>query len=228
MINIWQIKKYALHFLSAKRNGHGVHSPFVYDLVENVFSNTFKFYAFEELEVLRKQLLKDNTELVINDLGAGSHKLNSQKRKVNEIAKHGISSKKQSEIYFKLINYFKSEVLIELGTSLGLNTIYFSKANPKAKIYTIEGSESLFNFSKNLFKEQNCPNIESINANFDTALPQLLKSVSAFDVLYIDGNHTYEATLAYFKMALQKKNKDSFIILDDIYWSAGMTRVWKR
>jgi predicted O-methyltransferase YrrM len=215
------------HFLTAKRNGHGVHSPFVYDLVENVFSNKFQFYVFEELNNLRKCLATNETELLINDLGAGSKKLNSNKRRVKEIARHGISSKKQSEIYFKLINYLKCGNIIELGTSLGLNTVYFCKANPKANVYTIEGSESLYRFSKNLLSEQNCSKSISVNANFDDALPELLSKMNSLDLMYIDGNHSYEPTIRYFNMALKKKNKDSIIILDDIYWSREMIQAWE-
>lgn len=228
MINGWQIRNYAKHWLTAKRKGHGIHSPFVYDLIENVLSSKLQFYAFEGLETLRRSFLKNNTELSINDLGAGSKKLNTKNRKIGAIAKHGISSARQSQIYFKLINYAKSETIIELGTSIGLNAIYFSKANPKAKIYTIEGDEQLYDFSKNLFKGNNCTNIESILGNFDVVLPQIFKNIHSFDLFYIDGNHTYEATLNYFKMALLKRNKGSIIIIDDIYWSKEMTKAWEQ
>ncbi|MBX3164644.1 MAG: hypothetical protein KF900_09185 [Bacteroidetes bacterium] len=36
-----------------------------------------------------------------------------------------------------------------------------------------------------------------------------------------------EATLRYFKTALQKKHNNSLFIFDDIYWSAGMTKAWE-
>ena len=46
-------------------------------------------------------------------------------------------------------------------------------------------------------------------------------------LLYIDGNHTYEATIKYFELALTKKDENTVIIFDDIYWSAGMTKAWQ-
>ena len=30
-----------------------------------------------------------------------------------------------------------------------------------------------------------------------------------------------------FRLALEKKNKDSVFVLDDIYWSDGMTKAWE-
>ena len=69
MINSWLIKNFIKHWLNAKRNGHGVHSPFVYELVENVFSNNFDFYAFNDLNKIRKRLKLNKTELEITDFG---------------------------------------------------------------------------------------------------------------------------------------------------------------
>ncbi len=213
--------------ITAKRSGHGVHSPFVYKLTENVFNTQQHFYAFEELSELRKDLRENETELVINDMGAGSQKMQGAKRKVKDIALHGISSQKQSELLFKLANYLKSKVIIELGTSLGLTTLYLSYSDTNSKIYALEGSESLIEFSKKLFAKKERTNITSIQGNFDQTLPQLLSQLSSFDLLYIDGNHTYEATLRYFNLALEKATSDSVIIFDDIYWSKGMTKAWE-
>lgn len=227
MANSWLIKKYLSHLLKAKRGGHGVHSPFVFKLTENVFNTHQQFYAFEELNKLRNDLQQNETELDINDMGAGSQKLLGSKRKVKDIAQYGISSQKQSELLFKLINYLKSKVIIELGTSLGLTTLYLSFANSKSQIYTLEGSESLVKFSKTLFAKKERNNIASIQGNFDQILPQLFSKLSSFDLFYIDGNHTYEATLRYFDLALEKKNSESVIIFDDIYWSKGMTQAWE-
>lgn len=227
MINSWQIKQFIKHWFTAKRNGHGVHSPFVYALVENVFSNTFQFYAFNALNKTRKQLQLNDAEIEINDLGAGSKKFRSNKRKISDIAKHGISSKKQSEIYFKLINYFKCECIIELGTSIGLNTLYINAAAPLARVYTLEGSSQVAHFAKRLFTEKKIDAINLIEGDFKNTLPDLLKQLTQFDLMYIDGDHTYESTKHYFDIALQKKHNNSIIIFDDIYWSEEMTKAWE-
>jgi predicted O-methyltransferase YrrM len=226
MGNSWMIQHYIKHVLTAKRGGHGVHSPFVYQLVENVFNNHHHFYAFEQLNALRKELCNNETELTINDMGAGSQKLSSAKRKVKDIALHGISSKRQAELMFRLCTYLRSKTIIELGTSLGLTSLYFSYTDAHSRVFTLEGSVELVNFSKTLFKQQERANITSIAGNFDETLPTLLADINSFDLLYIDGNHTYEATLRYFKIALEKINSDSVIIFDDIYWSKEMTKAW--
>ncbi len=226
-MNSWLIKHYIHHFFTANRKGHGVHSPFVYALVENVFSEDVSFYAFKELATIRKQLESDTTLLKINDMGAGSKKLNGDERRVCDIAKHGLSSRKQSEFYFKLINYLHCINVIELGTSLGLNTLYLSMANSAAKIYTIEGSESLCKYATDLFQKQQRENIQLTCGNFDTELPKVLAKLGSFDLLYIDGNHAYEPTLRYFNAALEHCKETSVMVFDDIYWSEDMTKAWQ-
>ena len=47
------------------------------------------------------------------------------------------------------------------------------------------------------------------------------------ELVYVDGNHTEEATLRYFVVLLQHKN-NTCIVFDDIYWSKGMMRAWKK
>ncbi len=225
-INFHQIKNYIKHYFIAKRNGHGVHSPFAYQLCEEVFYNTNRFYDFEELKKIRASLLTDSTELVIEDLGAGSKTFHSNKRKVNEIAQKGISTIKQSEILYKLINFLNCVNCVELGTSIGLNTLYMAKASKTGKVVSIEGSKNLVAFAEDLAKKNQVNTIEFINANFDSALPELLKKITPLDLLYVDGNHTYEATLNYFKLALEKKHNNTVLIFDDIYWSPKMTSAW--
>ncbi len=226
-INFHQIKNYIKHYFIAKRNGHGVHSPFAYQLCEEVFYNANHFYDFDALKKIRTSLLADSTELVIEDLGAGSKTFHSNKRKINEIARKGISTVKQSEILYKLINFLNCANNVELGTSIGLNTMYMAKANKTGKVISIDGSKSLVAFAGDLTKKNLVNNVEFINANFDSALPELLNKLNSLDLLYVDGNHTYEATLNYFKLALEKKQNNTVLIFDDIYWSPQMTSAWK-
>jgi predicted O-methyltransferase YrrM len=225
-IDLHQLKNFLIHYFKSSRGGHGVHSPFAYALCEEVFYNKNGFYDFERFRKAREELLKSDTVLRIEDFGAGSRKLDSDKRKISEIAAHGISKQKQSELLYRLINYLNPKTIIELGTSLGLNTLYLAGAEKKADVFSIEGSPELVRFARELLREQKL-NCEVIEGKFDDKLPELLNRIDSLDLLYVDGNHTYEATVKYFKMALQKKNNDSVFIFDDIYWSIGMTRAWE-
>lgn len=206
---------------------HDLHSPFLYNFYMELIKNENPFNDFEDLNALRKQLQSNSTTIEITDFGAGSKKLNSNKRQIKQIAKHGIAQKKQAEFLYRLLNKFTPKTIVELGTSVGLTSLYLSKALPKSTIYTIEGCPALFQFSNKLFKTENAKNITSINGNFNIEFPKLLSKIDSLDFLYIDGNHAYEPTINYFKLALDKKNTNSIFVFDDIYWSEEMQKVWK-
>jgi predicted O-methyltransferase YrrM len=225
-INGHQIKNFIKHFFTAKRNGHCVHSPFAYLLCEEVFYNSQGFYDFNELGLIRKRLLANNTMLEIQDFGAGSKTFKGTNRRIKDIATKGISTQKQSELLYRLVNFLKCHNCIELGTSLGLNTLYLAKANTSAMVISIEGSKSLSDFAEQLAGKNGVTNSQFTHSLFDEALPEALQKISELDLFYVDGNHTYEATLNYFKLALEKKQDSSTFIFDDIYWSQEMTKAW--
>ena len=160
------------------------------------------------------------------DYGAGSDKFKKTERKVSDIAVHGISRRKQSEELYRLINYLQCKTLLELGTSLGLNTLYMAAANPNAKVYSIDACEDLYQYAGALIKSNGTENIILVCDIFDNALPEILKKEQNIDLVYIDGNHSYEATMKYFHEVLTFVNTDSVLIFDDIYWSEGMRKAW--
>ena len=225
-MNLKTVLKYINYRLTAYTE-HDLHSPFLYDFYMELIKNNYPFGDFDALNSVRKKLLANTEILEITDFGAGSKKLGSNKRAVNQIAKHGIAQKKQAEFLYKLLNKFNPKNVIELGTSIGLTSLYFSKAIPRSAIYSIEGCPNLYQFSKQLFQTHQSKNIHLINGNFNTELPKLLNELPSVDLLYIDGNHAYEPTMKYFNLALEKKNADSIFIFDDIYWSDGMEKAWK-
>jgi predicted O-methyltransferase YrrM len=223
-MSIYEAKKYLRYKLKA-RNEHSIHSPFVFKLYTEVITNKEKYYAFEELNKLRAGLLHNNAIIEVKDLGAGSKKLGT-KRKVSEIAKLSVIQKKYGELLFRLVTYFQPKAIVELGTSLGLSALYMSKANTKAEVTTIEGCENTFAFAQNLINKHGTKNIKLINSSFDEAFSHQLKN-EIFNLVYIDGNHTYEATIKYFHELLKITNENSVLIFDDIYWSPGMTKAWE-
>ena len=59
-----------------------MHSPFAFDFILHVLNNKKNYSAPVKIEDLRKELLKNDTILTIEDLGAGSRVQTSKKRSV--------------------------------------------------------------------------------------------------------------------------------------------------
>jgi predicted O-methyltransferase YrrM len=217
-----------LKYCFVSKSAHGIHSPFVYKFITELLEfHNEDYYQFTELAEVRKQLSKNNTVIEITDFGAGSKVFKDNKRKISDLVKHGTSKRKFSELYFKLVNFTDSQFVVELGTSIGLNTLYLAKSNSKSTIYTLEGCPELAKFSKNLFEKQNIQNVYLINDTFEKAFPKLLNEIPKLDFLYVDGNHNYQSTLNYFKLGLEKKHNHSVFVFDDINWNTEMKKAWE-
>lgn len=226
-MSISRLLKYLNYRLTAYTE-HDVHSPFVYSFYQELIANPPAIGGFAELDKDRRLLQQDQTLISITDLGAGSKKLNGTTRAVSDIVRYGIARKKQAEFLYRLVNRFKPENMIELGTSVGLTTLYLSQAHRSSTVYTIEGCPELSAFAQKQFEKHRAGNIVPLTGNFDDALPKVLSSLDRIDLVYFDGNHAYEPTLNYFNMVLEKKHAGTILIFDDIYWSPGMEEAWHK
>ena len=219
-------KKFIRYYLHASNSkGHGVHSPFVFDFIKHVLNDVTPYPEYNKVESLRKELLQDNTLLSIHDLGAGSLAGGTQKS-ISSIARQVVKSKRLAHLLFRIVRYYQSQTILEMGTSLGITSSYLALANPHASLTTLEGSEEIAGVARKNFSTLSLSNIELITGGFDTTLPAILQRMDTVDLAFIDGNHAKEPTLHYFKLLLQKINASSILIFDDIHWSPGMEEAW--
>jgi predicted O-methyltransferase YrrM len=221
-----QIKAY-LKFLSKSTNQHGVHSPFVYDLITKCFYNNDQRFKskYQNFDSFRNSLLSEKKTIEVTDYGAGSRVFKNDKRSVNAITKTAGISKKEAKLIIKIVNYFKPENILELGTSVGLGTYCFYLGNPEAKITTLEGCPNTAQIAIDHFKKYHSNNIDVIIGDFKETLPEIIDKGN-IDFVYFDGNHQKEPTLNYFNQCLKMVHNETIFIFDDIYWSKEMEDAW--
>ena len=163
----------------------------------------------------------------ITDFGAGSSINASKKRAVASIAKHSLKPAKYAQLLFRLVRHFKPEIIVELGTSLGITTLYLATPRSNAKVLTLEGCPETSAIAKSNFERFQTNNIHIVTGNFNGTLPKTLSSIPSLDFVFFDGNHQKAATLDYFSQCLPYINNDSVFVFDDIYWSSGMQEAWE-
>lgn len=220
--------KYAKYYITASNGkGHGVHSPFVFDFITNVINDRRHFYAYDSIEGCRQEILENEKVLSIEDFGAGSTLTKSNERKVKNIARSSLKPKKFGQLMFRMVNYFRSGTIAELGTSLGITTAYLAAGNFAADVYTFEGATQVAAIAKQNFKALSINNIQVIEGNFDDTLQQQLNKIGSVDFAFVDGNHRKKPTIWYFEQLLEKSTELSVFIFDDIHWSREMEEAWK-
>jgi predicted O-methyltransferase YrrM len=129
-------------------------------------------------------------------------------------------------LLYRLVEYFRPQTIIELGTSVGISTLYLALANADTRIYTIEGCTTKSEQAASNFTAMRVSNIEQHIGRFDHVLPDLLRQTGKLDFAFIDGNHTYDATIANFEILMSVANNETVFVFDDIHWSAGMQKAW--
>jgi predicted O-methyltransferase YrrM len=220
-------KKYLCYYFTASNgSGHGVHSPFVFDFITNVLNDKKEYSSYRKIESLRKQLLANNTTIEVEDFGAGSSVMKSNKRIVKNIAKTSLKPKKYAQLLYRIVQYYKPATIVELGTSLGITTAYLASGNPSSKVYTCEGSTNIAAIAQHNFDVLQLKNIELIQGDFNQTLQPLLSTINKIDLAFIDGNHREEPTLAYFTQLLNSSTSSTILVFDDIHWSAEMEAAW--
>jgi len=206
---------------------HAIHPPFAYALLTEVILDRKSKQAYTLPETIRKEMLMSKTSIEIEDLGAGSINNSKKTRRIHNIAKYSSKPPKYAQLIYRLAKHFQPNNIIEIGTSLGITSVYLAQAIPNGNVITIEGCRETTVIAKNNFINHQINNIEVVNNNFNEALPLILRNLNKAEFVFFDGNHRKEPTLNYFNLCLQYANNDTIFIFDDIHWSEEMEETWK-
>ncbi len=220
--------KYIHYYLTAASGrGHGIHSPFVFNFITDVLNDKRFFYAYDEVERLRDQLLINNAQIEVQDYGAGSSATASRIRNIKDIANWSLKSPKYAQLLFRMVHYYQPHTIVELGTSFGITTAYLATANAVSEVFTFEGAETVAALAKQHFAHLDLHNIYLATGNFDNTVQPALQKMRQVDFAFIDGNHRKEPTLNYFNWLLPYVQPASIFVFDDIHWSAEMKEAWR-
>lgn len=213
------------HFLKAGYyNGHRVHSPNIFNFFKYVIFSKEKF-DYSLAENAYTTLRKNRENITVTTFGAKGGK--TKDVKISSLAKKSSSKGKYGRLLQRTANFLQPRKILELGTSLGVGTLYLSSGSPDSKIITLEGCTSIHNLARESFAVNNAQNIEAVNSGFDEVLDNLITENQDIDLVYIDGNHTYKATMDYYELFSRRLESGAVLLFDDINWSKGMSKAWR-
>ena len=244
---LYRIGAFIKHCLTARNTGgHGVHSPYLFEWVRMVMSDKHNYYSWAAIEECREKLLHDDRELEFVDYGSGvrSRSLENgagacglafrDETRVRDIARGSLAKKKYAQLLARLVNWLGDGrlaigdgrlVIVELGTSLGITTAYMAMMDSRNKVVTYEGCPSVADIAKENWKALGIKNIDCRVGEITAEI--LDRELERVDVAFIDANHTYAGTRAYFKVLAEKVHAKSVVVVDDIHYNAEMEKAWK-
>lgn len=212
-----------LRFYSAAVTKYQLHSTFVYELAETVLENKHWYYAFRDVEVLRNKMLSSNIVLNLRDYGTGEN----QKAPLRKVVRRAASSTRQGRQLFRLANWANPSTMLELGSAVGIGSMYMISGAGAATMISLEGCpESAHVARTNLellgFQEK----VTIKTGPFDQTLQPALEQLGSIDFVFFDGNHRMAPTLEYFEKCLSFAQEKTIFVFDDTHWSAAMEAAW--
>ncbi len=219
---------YFLRYLvvSHHRNGHGVHSPFVFDFINEVVFNRTNYSDYQFFGSVISSLKSSEEKIHVENFGEDSLKFKAKYRKVSDLVRISSIPMKYGRLLYRISKYYEPATVVELGTSIGLSTLFLAKGSRASKLLTVEGNKALSDFASGLFRQHQLKNIKAVKGDFDQVILRLPSDFASPQLVFIDGNHKYEPSMRYFRY-FKEKMKEGIIIIDDIYWSAGMRKAWR-
>ncbi|MDI1476007.1 class I SAM-dependent methyltransferase [Polyangium sp. y55x31] len=141
-----------------------------------------------------------------------------------------VSKGKKSALFlYLLVRAFKPELVIELGTNVGISSSYLAAAlqvNGRGRLVTLEASPYRIRCAKGVHERVGLGNVTYVQGLFTDTLETTLRELGTVDFAFIDGHHQYQPTLDYFGLIHRHATPDATYVFDDIRWSSGMLSAW--
>lgn len=207
MLNLVKAFSLLQHLIKAKTR-HGVHSPFIYRLLDEVIYDFRAKKVYQEIEGLRAEFLQNE-------------------RNKTFLNNNSLISPSLAQLVHRLVADLKPQNSIELGARMGICTAYLAKAASEANIISISRNFETLSITEENLQKLNIRNVELLSGNVDELLPKLLDGILKLDFILIDGNHSKISILNYFNCCLPKMSDHSMMILEDIYQNEDMKSAWQ-
>lgn len=216
---LFRLKSYLFYFFEAK-NSNYLHSPFIFGLY-NQLQKSIREPELEIIHKYRKFLKEKEQPISLKEKDGTFFTIPIAQR----YQKTSISSK-YGKILYGLQKYIQANHILELGTSLGISSLYLSSESSKLATIDINdiGEKMVKEFFISNSKKFKLPNFHI--GNFETILPIYLEQKGDVDFVFIDGDHTYTSTIDNTHKIIPKLSQNSCIVLDDIRWNNEMYRAW--
>lgn len=203
----WLYVQYWLNASNGK--GHGIHSPFVFKFVTEVLNDTRSFYAFELIANSRKALLANNALL----------KKDRQIIRASDQIKYG-------ELLFRIVHFFSSQNILEIGNSFGITTAYMSTANEKANVVTLATDNRYVSIVREIFKTIQLPNMTLAVNDTNTVLQSVLQKMEKIDLCYIHNNFAEDTLTNYFDQLQPFLHEFSVLVISPIRYNSNTKKNW--
>lgn len=205
-----------LNFYRAALTKYKVHSPFVFEFVNDVFEDQRFYHAFGLIEDYRRNLL-GNAEKIL---------AKNQEQTINQLSKNELE-KKYGAILFKTILKYKPKTILEIGTGLGVATLYQAMPNSTTPVITLSEETVLARKTIQYFNQLGTRNITLLPGPIHDSLPKSIAILPTLDFIFFNDFWGTTTTLGYLETCLQHIHSDTIIVVNQPNASTEKTQFWQ-
>jgi predicted O-methyltransferase YrrM len=207
------------------RKGHGVHSPFVFNLITKVIEESLPFYRFNEIEMERRKLHDCLEKLSYTDKRGVKEKKHTAT--VSAIVGQEAIKQKQGMLLFRLANYFKYKKILQIGTGVGISTLYLTSYNSDIQCISLEAVPAFADIAKRFLDSEMQATVAIHVGEYQQLLPEALTALQQVDMVYFKSKREQAHTIALFEQVLPHIHSNTCIVFDGIKATQQMRQVWK-
>lgn len=220
MRHFFQYLKYC--FTSKYRHGYGIHSPYVYHLVTTIIEETLPYYKYSLIEMVRTKMGRTTEKIGVLQAD-GTKKLDSIK---NVVAKYAIEPK-YGQLLFRLVNYYKPDVILEYGATCGISTMYLAAVNSKTSVFSLSAQPEMADLAQSLCDRIDIHNIKRVVcADEKSVFDGIVDKMAQNDFFYIN-SASAEEVRHLVKNRIGKFEGRFFIVVPCPYATGQMWKVWQ-
>jgi len=223
MFNLRFAKDYLLHSVNAK-NRHGLHSPFVYRLVDTVFYDFEAKNVYTDVEKLRNGLLTDTRTITLTEPGTENY----SSKKISVVAEETLRLPKIDQLLHRVAAFLKPANMLEISACPGITSLYLHAGAPKANLLAWEEKPETFDIAQDTFKKAKIDTINLLTGKYDTTFLRLINALDKLDFVLINSHHNSKGALKYFELCLPKAHEKTVFIFDGIYHNKEMAQAWNK
>jgi predicted O-methyltransferase YrrM len=192
------------------RKGYGVHSPFVYSFITKVIEEKASFYAFDEIDKLRQKIIATNKDS-------------------NQASVPDIRQKNYGALLFRIVNFFKCNTVLQIGSSPGILSLYLAMASPKnCRCYVLDKKIAVLEDIMVFSKEHQLHNLQFIAGDYKENLAGLHSFSPRLDMIFINRLPDFEKAEDLFLSCRPFLYKKTVLIINDIMKDKNMNQLWQK
>lgn len=205
--------------------GYGVHSPFVYNLITRVIEEKGKYYRFEDIESYRKRLHQNEEWISVGDR---RNPQRLRRRSIAELVRSEAISPKLGALLFRLTNHFRPRNILQVGSSMGLSTLYLTSYASELTCVSLEPDQARSHISQWVYNEAARSSIDLRIGDYMNLLPGVLKEIQPFDFIFFANRNEQLDLFWLFTTCLPYAQQETLFVLDGIHSNREAARQWKQ